>query len=81
MNLNIPYFTRIKEMDRVGVEPTTSAMPATFYLRAVREIENCIVQIPPAPLWTLHNLIPSSKFEKASQSSKTDYVTYVVLQF
>ena len=68
-------------MDRVGVEPTTSAMPVTFYLKAVRERENCIVQIPPGPLWTLHNLIPSSKFEKAGQGSKTDYATDVVLQF
>jgi hypothetical protein len=25
-------FPAQKEMDRVGVEPTTSAMPATFYL-------------------------------------------------
>jgi hypothetical protein len=27
------------KMDRVGVEPTTSAMPATFYLRAAMESE------------------------------------------
>jgi hypothetical protein len=28
-----------KEMDRVGFEPTTSAMPATFYLREAMERE------------------------------------------
>jgi hypothetical protein len=33
-----------KEMDRVGVEPTTSATAATFYLRAVRERKKTIVK-------------------------------------
>ena len=33
----IPYSTRLIKVDRVGFEPTTSAMPATFYLRAAIE--------------------------------------------
>ena len=37
-------------MDRVGVEPTTSAMLANFYLRADMEREIHSVQIPPGPL-------------------------------
>jgi hypothetical protein len=30
---SMPYFTRLIKMDRVGFEPTTSAMPVLFYLR------------------------------------------------
>jgi hypothetical protein len=41
----MPYFTRLEEMDRVGFEPTTSAMPATFYLRVAMESEIHAVQI------------------------------------
>jgi hypothetical protein len=41
----MPYFTRVIKMDWVGVEPTTSAMPATFYLRAAMESEIHTVQI------------------------------------
>jgi hypothetical protein len=38
----MPYFTRlIKEMDRVGVEPTTSASLTTFYQRAAIKREPC----------------------------------------
>jgi hypothetical protein len=37
----MPYFTRlIKEMDRVGFEPTTSAMPVLFYLRIAMKKRN-----------------------------------------
>jgi hypothetical protein len=37
----------MKEMDRVGVEPTTSAMTATFYIGAAMKREIHIVQLPP----------------------------------
>jgi len=29
-------------MDRVGIEPTTSAMPATYYLRVATEIKSIL---------------------------------------
>jgi hypothetical protein len=38
-------FSRMTKMDRVGFEPTTSAMPATFYLRVAMESEIHAVQI------------------------------------
>ena len=41
-------FPTQKEMDRVGFEPTTSAMPPTFYLQ-VDEEGKSIVSIPPSP--------------------------------
>ena len=44
-------------MDRVGVEATTSAMLANFYLRADMEREIHSVQIPPAPLWNAQGCI------------------------
>jgi hypothetical protein len=38
-------FPTQEEMDRVGVEPTSSAMPATLYLRTAMEREIHTVQI------------------------------------
>jgi len=35
------------KMDRVGVEPTTSAMPATFYLRAAMKKESIMFESHP----------------------------------
>jgi hypothetical protein len=48
-------------MDRVGVEPTTSAILAIFYLRAAMERE-LTAQIPPAPIEIL--LLLSSTLSK-----------------
>jgi hypothetical protein len=36
---SIPYFTRIKEMDRVGVEPTTAATAGSLFV--VKNLFHC----------------------------------------
>jgi hypothetical protein len=72
----MPYFTRTKEMDRVGFESTTSASflkpgPTYIYLKAAAMEEECTVQIPPAPLYFfLHTSQPCTfkqGFERASR--------------
>jgi hypothetical protein len=48
-DLNLmPYFPRIKEMDWVGVEPTTSAQQQLFLRKAAME-RGLYYQIPPSP--------------------------------
>ncbi|MDQ4014099.1 MAG: hypothetical protein M3146_10300 [Thermoproteota archaeon] len=65
----------------MGFELTTSAQKLSLSKVSQAAIVNSKgLQIPPGPLWTLHSLMLSSKFEKAIQGSKTDYVTDIALQ-
>jgi hypothetical protein len=44
---SIPYFTRLIRVDRVGVEPTTSAMPTNFHLEISMKKESIMFESHP----------------------------------